>query len=168
MIEAECLEKVNELRALHKRQDSDPEFMVQTLDKQIVAAEKMKVRNANNFAGYIKPDDRANVRHDKAKERERLIAEGLVDPYSKEGITMSFEVPPLPRGKKDMLRDLAEYKANSQIPTLYPETLQAMEQNKRDVEAGILPRYVGEGGQVDNQSEEEKLRRIRRFATQIK
>jgi hypothetical protein len=85
LIEAECLAKINELKALHKREDSDPEFMIQTLDKQINAAEKMKVRNANNFAGYVKQNDKTEdtAKHDKAKERNRLVDEGLADPYSK-------------------------------------------------------------------------------------
>jgi hypothetical protein len=54
LIEEECSKEVNELRDVHKKQDSDPEFMIQTLDKQVDAAERMKVRNANNFAGYVK------------------------------------------------------------------------------------------------------------------
>jgi hypothetical protein len=84
LIDAECLVKVNELKALHKREDADPEFKMQNLDKQIVAAETMKVRNANNFAGYVKPDVKSNDRakHTKQTEHNRLVKEGLAHPYS--------------------------------------------------------------------------------------
>jgi hypothetical protein len=56
--------------------------------------------------------------------------------------------------RKDMLRDLAEHnRSNPQTttPAFSPEVLQVYEQNRKDVEAGILPRYIG--GQADNQSQ---------------
>jgi hypothetical protein len=55
--------------------------------------------------------------------------------------------------KKDLLARLQNSNLDKDS-TLSPATLQAMEQNKRDVDAGILPRYVnGPPTEAEKQAE---------------
>jgi hypothetical protein len=77
----------------------------------------------------------------------------------------------MPKGFRDMKRELENRQQQGQInkSNLSPSTLEAFAENKRKVDAGLLPRYIG--GSVDipsNPEVEKQAKRILRFSGLIK